>query len=81
MAIAVSQSKYERMKAENEISDEILKSLLLSLEAVLRIVVRLSLETREAVEQQIQDKGFYLYLTLARLLEAYRSRFVPPGTV
>ncbi len=81
MAIALSQSKYEKMKAENKISDEILESLSLSLEAVLRMVVRLGLETREAVEQQIQDQGFYLYQTLARLLEAYGSRFAPPGTV
>ena len=51
MAIAVSQSKYKRMKAEDEISDEILESLSLSLEVSLRIAVRLGLETREAVEQ------------------------------
>jgi hypothetical protein len=38
------------MKAENKISDEILKSLLLSLKAVLRIVIKLGLETRKAIE-------------------------------
>ncbi|KAH8772297.1 hypothetical protein BGZ57DRAFT_417003 [Hyaloscypha finlandica] len=81
MAIALFQSKYEKMRAENEILDEILDSLLLSLEAVLRMVIRLGLETREAVEQQIQNQGFYLYLSLARVLEAYGSRFAPPGTV
>jgi hypothetical protein len=81
MAIALSQSKYEKMRAENEILDEILDSLSLSLEAVLRMVVRLGLETREAVDQQIQNQGFYLYLTLARVLEAYGSRFAPPDTI
>jgi hypothetical protein len=53
MAIALSQSKYKRIKAEKEISDKILESLLLSLEAVLIIVVRLGLQTREDMEQEI----------------------------
>ncbi len=73
MAMALSQSKYERMKAENEILDEVLESLLLSLEAILKMVVRLGLETHEEVEQQCQGRGVYIYLTLARLLEAYGS--------
>lgn len=81
MALALIQSKYERKKAENKILKEIIESLSLSLEAVLTMVVRLGLETREAVEQEIQDRGYYVYLTLARLLEAYGSRFAPSGTV
>ncbi|KAH8790894.1 hypothetical protein F5882DRAFT_377238 [Hyaloscypha sp. PMI_1271] len=31
--------------------------------------------------REIQNQGFYLYLSLARVLEAYGSRFAPPGTV
>jgi hypothetical protein len=53
IVIALSQSKYKKIKAKNKISDEILKSLSLSLKAVLRIVIRLGLETRKAIEQQI----------------------------
>ena len=54
---------------------------MLSLEAVWTVVTRLSLETREAVGRQIYNGGGYIYLTLARLLEAYGLRFTPPGTV
>jgi hypothetical protein len=81
MAIAVSRSKYERKKAENKIADEIMESLLLSLETVVKMIARLGLETHEDVEQQIRNGGGYVYLTLARLLEAYGSRFAPSGTV
>ena len=51
MAIALSQSKYKRIKAADEISNKVLKSLSLSLKAVLRIVIRLGLETRKAIKQ------------------------------
>jgi hypothetical protein len=81
VAIALSQSKYERKKAENEVLNEILQSLALSLQAVLRIVIGLGLETHKTMERQIRDRGFHLYLTLARLLEAYGSWFAPSGTV
>jgi hypothetical protein len=81
MAIAVSQSKYERKKAENKILDKIIESLFLSLGIVLKMVTRLGLETYKAVEQQIYNGGGYVYLTLARLLEAYGLRFALSGTV
>lgn len=81
MAMAVSRSKYERKKAENKISDEIMESLLLSLETVVKVITGLGLETHEAVKQQICNGGAYVHLTLARLLEAYGSRFAPSGTV
>jgi hypothetical protein len=50
IVIALSQNKYERMKAENQISDEILESLVLSLETVLKMVIRLCLEIYKAIE-------------------------------
>jgi hypothetical protein len=43
--------------------------------------MRLGLETRAAIKQKIQNGGGYLFLTLARLLEAYRPRFAPAGTI
>lgn len=49
MTAASSRSKYEREKAENEVVDEILESLSISLEVVLRMVARLGLETPEAL--------------------------------
>ncbi|KAN0089256.1 hypothetical protein V8E51_019516 [Hyaloscypha variabilis] len=81
MAVASSRSKYERKKAEKEVVDEILESLSISLEVVLKMVLRLGLETPGALQRQLQKGGFCLFLTLARLLEAYGSRFAPPGTV
>lgn len=81
MAIAASRSIYERKKAESKILDEIMESLFLSLETVLKMVTRLGLETHEAVGQQIHSGGGYVYLTLARLVEAYGSRFAPSRTV
>ena len=56
-------------------------SLYLSQKAVYEIVVRLGIETDETWNQQIQEYGPFLFLTLARLLEAYGSRFAPLGTV
>ena len=44
MAVALSRSKYERKKAENEVVDEILESLSISLEVVLKMAARLGLE-------------------------------------
>jgi hypothetical protein len=49
MTIALSRSKYERRKAEVEITDEIIDNLSLNLLAVLEMVVRLGIETRESV--------------------------------
>jgi len=81
MMIAISRSKYEKKKAEAGILDEIIENLWLSVEVVLRMVTRLGLETHEAVEQQVYNGKGFLYVTLARLLEAYGSRFAPSGTV
>ena len=81
MAIAISQSKHERRRVENEIEDEIFESLWVSLEVVMKMLVRLGLETPETVKQQMQGRGWYMFLALARFLEAYGSRFAPPGTV
>ncbi|KAH8587846.1 hypothetical protein B0O99DRAFT_694082 [Bisporella sp. PMI_857] len=81
MAIAVSQGKLERKRTETEILNEIRDGLSLSLEANLAIVVKLGLETHEAVEHELFNGGGYVYLALARLLEAYGSRVSPSGTV
>lgn len=45
------------------------------------MLARLSFEMPQTVQQQIQSRGYYLFLALARFLEAYGLRFVPPGTV
>ena len=50
IAIAVSRSKYERKKAENKIIDEIIKSLLLSLEIVVKMIAKLGLKTHKDIE-------------------------------
>ena len=81
MAIAISQSKHERRRVENEIEDELLESLSVSLDVVVEILVRLGLETPETLKRQMQSRGWYMFLALARFLEAYGSRFAPPGTV
>ena len=81
MVMATFRSRYERKKAHAEILDEIMENLWLSVEVVLRIVTGLGLETCETVEWQICNGGGAIYLTLARLLEAYGSRFAPLGTV
>jgi hypothetical protein len=81
IAIVISRSKYKRKKAENKIIDKIIESLLLSLEIVIKIIARLGLKTHKDIEQQIRNRGGYIYLTLTRLLEAYRLRFTPSRTV
>ncbi|KAG9228671.1 hypothetical protein BJ875DRAFT_489637 [Amylocarpus encephaloides] len=81
IAVASSRSKRARKEVENQIINEAVASLHLGQQAVYEIVMRLNIETHEAWNQQIQDHGPYLSLTLARLLEAYGSRFAPPGTV
>jgi hypothetical protein len=45
------------------------------------MVARLGLETPKALQRQVRGGGYWLFLTLARLLEAYGSRFAPPGAV
>jgi hypothetical protein len=42
---------------------------------------RLDLGTPETLRREAQGSGFVLFATLARLLEAYASRFAPSGTV
>ena len=81
MAIALFRSKFEGMKADAGILDEVLESFRLSLAAAFRMVTRLGLETHEAVERQVQNGEGHIYLAIARLLEAYGSRFAPSGTV
>lgn len=61
--------------------DEILDSLCISLEAVLLMLNRLDLGTPEILRREAQGDRFVLFATLARLLEAYASRFAPSGTV
>jgi hypothetical protein len=73
----LARSKYKRKKAENEAADEILESLSISLEVVVKMVARLGLETPKALQRQVRGGGYWL----ARLLEAYGSRFAPPGAV
>lgn len=68
------------MKADAGILDKVLKSLRLS-PAAFRMVTRLDLETHEAVERQIQNEEGHIFLTIARFLEAYGSRFAPSSTV
>ena len=81
MVIAISQRHFERFRVQEEVLDEILDSLFLSLEAVSKILIALRLETRETLQQQAQDGECYLLLTLARFLEAYGSRLAPSGTI
>lgn len=81
MAIALSRSKLERIKSDAGILDEVLESLRLSLAAAFRMVTRLGLETHEAVERQVRNGEGHIFLAIARLLEAYGSRFAPSGTV
>jgi hypothetical protein len=81
IAIASSRSKRARKEAENQIIDEVVASLYLSQKAVYEIVLRLGIETHETWNQQIREYGPFLFLTLARLLEAYGSRFAPPDTI
>ncbi|KAH9205163.1 hypothetical protein DL95DRAFT_417643 [Leptodontidium sp. 2 PMI_412] len=54
---------------------------MLSLAAAFRMVTRLGLETYEAVERQVLNGEGHIFLAIARLLEAYGSRFAPSGTV
>jgi hypothetical protein len=81
MSIALWKSKQERKKSEKEVVDEILESLCISLETVLLMLNRLDLRTLETLRQEAQSDGFVLFATLARLLEAYGSRFAPSGIV
>jgi hypothetical protein len=81
MAIASSQSKYELKRVENDVEDEILKSLSISLKVVIKMLVRLGLKTPESLKRKMQSRAYYLFLVLARFLEAYGSRFAPPGTI
>ena len=79
--IALSRLSLERKKVESDVLDEILDGLCTSLEIILKILVRLGLETPGSLKRQMQDRRYLLLLTLARLLEAYGSRFAPAGTV
>ena len=78
--IVLARLSLETRKVENDVLDEILNSLLTSLEMIFKMLVRLGLETPNSLGQQMQGSGYSL-LTLARLLEAYESRFAPRGTV
>ncbi|CAG8981654.1 hypothetical protein HYALB_00013529 [Hymenoscyphus albidus] len=79
MTIALSQSKYERRKAEVEITNETIDDLSLNLPAVLETVVMLGIETRESVEQELHHRGHYLYLTLTRLRSLQISFYASGG--
>ena len=81
MGVAISKRNVERHKAEEEVVDEILESLLTSLEAVFIMLVRLGLETPESLKRQTRERGFHDLLALARFLEAFGSRFAPPSTI
>ncbi len=81
MVVGLSLSRYYRIKAESEVLEEIIESLSHSLTSTFNMIVRLHLETRESVEKEIQDRGFGIYQTLARLLEAYGSRSAPSGSL
>jgi len=50
ITIAISRSKYKRKKAENKITDEIIESLLLSLETVVKMIAKLGLKTHKDIE-------------------------------
>ncbi|CZT53523.1 uncharacterized protein RSE6_15144 [Rhynchosporium secalis] len=81
MAVALIRSKLARMKAEAGILAEVLESLWLSLQAAFSMITTLGLDTREAVTKRVLDGEGYIFLAIARLLEAYGSRFAPSGTV
>ena len=49
MTIALLKSKYKTIIAGNKILEEIVNSLSISLEVVLKILIRLGLETPEAL--------------------------------
>jgi len=79
--IASSRLSIKRKKVENDVLDEIMDSLCTSLEIIFKMLIRLGLKTPESLKRQIQDIRYLRLLTLARLLEAYRSRLAPAGTV
>lgn len=81
MSMAQWQSKQERKKSEEEVVNEILSSLSRSLQVVFLMLDRLALGTPETLREEVGSNGFLLFATLARLLEAYGSRFAPSGTV
>jgi hypothetical protein len=81
MGVAISKRNVERHKAEEEVVDEIIESLLTSLEAVSIMLVRLGLETPESLKRQTRGRGLHDLLALARFLEAFGSRFAPPSTI
>jgi hypothetical protein len=66
---------------ENEIFYEIIESLDISLKAFFEIVVRLGIEMSKTWNQNIQGGSLVLFMTLARLLEAFGSRSTPPDTI
>jgi hypothetical protein len=78
---ALSQLNSDKTKKENDISKEIFDCLLTSLEMTFEILVRLGLETPSSLERCKQDRRYFLLWLLARLLEAYGSRFAPKGVV
>lgn len=80
MGVAISKRNVERNKAEEEVVDEILESLLTSLEAVYIMLVRLGLETPE-LKRQTRGRCLHDLLALARFLEAFGSRSAPPSTI
>jgi hypothetical protein len=50
MAIALSQSRHGRKKTEVNVENEILESLSISLEILVKILVRIVLETPQTVQ-------------------------------
>ena len=77
--IALSRLSLERKRAEHDVLEGILESLHISSQIVSKMLVNLSLETSESLKQQTHN-GSNL-LALARLLEAFGSRFAPVGAV
>jgi hypothetical protein len=45
------------------------------------MLVKLGLKTFKTLKQQIQSKGYYLFLALTRFIKAYGSRFAPLSIV
>jgi hypothetical protein len=81
LTLALSKIRLGRRGARKEVFKEVLRSLSISLETTFVILIKLGLETPETLHQQIQEGDIVLFMALARILEAFASRFAPSGTI
>ena len=81
MALAKTHLRIKGMWAWKDVLEDFLVSFLISLKATLIILFKLGLKTLETLHQQIQDGDLDVFMGLARVLEAFASRFAAPGTI